>query len=126
MRAVQVGDLIAVARVLILHEPRQWAGMAQGFLTQAHAAHAFHKRHRRPHPTWGNGSLMARANAEAFVAQPRDGDARFLAAMQVGLAAIADWRVARRTTPVSLARSRAMISSTEDQPCLTSNQNSAP
>ena len=126
MRAVQVGDLIAVARVLILHDRGDWAAMAHRFVVQAHAAHAFHKRHYRPHPVWGNGSLMARANAEAFMPQPRDGDMRFLAAMQAGLAAIADWRIARRTTPVPLARSRAMIPLTEDQPCLTSNQNSAP
>jgi hypothetical protein len=120
MRAVQMGDLIAVARVLILHDPRQWRALAQMFLQQAHAAHAFHKRKRRPHPVWGNGSLMARANGETFAPQPRDGDADFLGAMQQSLAAIAAWR-AERGTPVSLAHSRAMMPVMEDCPCQTQN-----
>ena len=108
MRALQVGDLIAVARVLILRDQREWRALVQMFLQQAHAAHAFHKRRRRPHPHWGNGSLMARANVEVFAAQPRDGDATFLAALQVCLSAVVDWRE-RRASPVSLARCRAML-----------------
>jgi hypothetical protein len=120
MRALQIGDFIAVARVLILRDRADWAGLVQDFLMQTHAAHAFHKRRRRPHPLWGNGSLMARANAEVFALQPRDGDADFLAAMQECLAAVAAWRAAR-ATPVSLAHSRAMIHPTEDRPCQTQN-----
>ena len=121
MRALQMGDLIAVARVLILREHAEWSGLVRRFLQQAHAAHAFHKRHRRPHPQWGNGSLMARANSEVFAPQPRDGDAKFLAALQLCLASVADWRVGRGS-PVSSAQSRAMIPSTEGRPCQTQNQ----
>jgi hypothetical protein len=124
MRALQMGDLIAVARVLILRNRDDWAGLAERFLLQAHAAHAFHKRRRRPHPLWGNGSLMARANMEVFAPQPRDGAADFLAALQVSLAVVAEWR-AQRAAPVSLARSRAIILNTEDKPCQTQNQSSA-
>jgi serine O-acetyltransferase len=113
MRALQMGDLIAVARVLILRERHEWRALVQMFLQQAHAAHAFHKRRRRPHPQWGNGSLMARANAEEFAPQPRDGDADFLAALQLCLLAVADWRE-RRVSAVSLLRSRAMIPAVED------------
>jgi serine O-acetyltransferase len=121
MRALQVGDLIAVARVLILRERHEWRALVQMFLQQAHAAHAFHKRRRRPHPQWGNGSLMARANTEVFAPQPRDGDADFLAALQHCLAAIAAWR-AHRANPVSLAGSRAIIPITEDGPCQIQNR----
>jgi hypothetical protein len=120
MRALQIGDFIAVARVLVLRDRADWAGVVRGFLVQAHAAHVFHKRLRRPHPHWGNGSLMARANAEAFAPQLRDGDMDFLAAMQECLAAVAEWR-ASRATPVSLAHSRAMIQQMEDRPCQTQN-----
>ncbi len=122
MRALQIGDLIAVARVLILRERHEWQVLVQMFLQQAHAAHAFHKRRRRPHPQWGNGSLMARANTEVFAPQPRDGDSCFLAALQTCLAAVALWRECR-ASPVSLPRSRAMIAAMEDQPCRTQNQN---
>jgi serine O-acetyltransferase len=120
MRALQVGDIIAVARVLILRDRAGWAGSVERFLYEAHVAHSFHKRRRRPHPLWGNGSLMARANTEAFAPQPRDGDEDFLSALRLCLGVIADWR-ARRASPVSLGRSRAIIRDAEDQPCRTQN-----
>jgi hypothetical protein len=122
MRALQMGDLIAVARVLIFRDRVEWAGLVKRFLFDAHVAHAFHKRRLRPHPVWGNGSLMARANAEIFAPQPRDGDADFLAALQMSISVIADWR-AQRASPVSLTHSRAMIRHTEVRPCQIPNQN---
>lgn len=108
MRALQMGDLIAVARVLVLRDRAEWVGLVEGFLFDAHVAHAFHKRWQKPHPAWGNGSLMARANFETFAPQRRDGDADFLAAIQICICVIADWR-ARRASTVSLVHSRAMI-----------------
>ena len=62
MRRVLIGDLLAAAPVIgAAADPCQ---ATQALITQADAAHRYAKRFGRPHPLWGNGSLMARALAE--------------------------------------------------------------
>ena len=61
MRRVLIGDLLAAAAVIgVAADPAQ---ATQTLITQADAAHRYTKRFGRPHPRWGNGSLMARAMA---------------------------------------------------------------
>lgn len=50
-------------------------------LDQADAAHRYAKRFGRAHPLWGNGSLMARARAEAGPRQLGLQSAHFLSAL---------------------------------------------
>ena len=55
--------------MLSVPEPRRLC-LLQTLIQQAEAAHDYHKRLQRPHPLWGNGSLMARANVEPQIAEP--------------------------------------------------------
>lgn len=54
-------DLVAGAARLAHTLPDQRMGLAAQMLYEAHAAHHYFKRFHRPHPVWGNGSLMTRA-----------------------------------------------------------------
>lgn len=60
MRRILFGDLVAAAAVLAATDQ---ADLADQMLTQADAAHRYVKHFRRPHPFWGDGSLMSRALA---------------------------------------------------------------
>lgn len=64
MRLCMLDDLLAGARRLAVEAPEQRLVLAQRLIYEAHAAHHFAKRFHRPHPRWGNGSLMARAMAD--------------------------------------------------------------
>ena len=67
MRRVLIGDLLAAAAVIgAAADPAQ---TSRSLIAEADAAHRYAKRFGRPHPEWGNGSLMARAAAT----QPRLG-----------------------------------------------------
>ena len=55
---------MAAARAVAAKPPAQRVGFARQMIMEAHAAHCYFKRKRRPHPKWGNGSLMARALGE--------------------------------------------------------------
>lgn len=77
-----MGDIIASARALMVLPAKEQAGCLDLLLVQAHAAHLFHKRKMTPHPQWGNGSLMARANIEPQVAEPFTSDVAYLQALQ--------------------------------------------
>lgn len=68
MRRILIGDLLAAAFVIgAAVDPAQ---TTQALIAEADAAHRYAKRFGRPHPRWGNGSLMARA----LVAPLRTGD----------------------------------------------------
>jgi len=60
-------DLLAGAQILARSAPACRDHLARKMLSEAHAAHHFMRRMGRPHPQWGNGSLMARAYCDGFV-----------------------------------------------------------
>lgn len=70
MRTLLLGDIIAAARALMFVESAGRAALLDLMLKEADAAYRFHKRLLKPHPKWGNGSLMARANIEPQVDEP--------------------------------------------------------
>ena len=92
MRTVLIGDIIAAARAIIALPAPEQPGFMETILDQAHAAHSFHKRLLKPHPAWGNGSLMARANKELQIAEPFASDAAYLLALHTVIGAL----IARR------------------------------
>lgn len=61
MRRLLIGDVMAAARAILPAPPARRAALADRLLDEAHAAHLFCKRLGRPHPRWGDGSLMTRA-----------------------------------------------------------------
>lgn len=64
MRPVLIGDVIAVARVIVVLPEEQWSRRVDQLLWRAKVADLYRKRLGKPHPTWGNGGLMAATGAE--------------------------------------------------------------
>ena len=54
---------MAAAALVAAAAPDERSGLIRQLLDQADAAHRYAKRFGRPHPIWGNGSLMASALA---------------------------------------------------------------
>lgn len=88
MRRCLLDDLLAAARCLALVPPQQRPDLARRLITEAHAAHHYHRHFARPHPRWGNGSLMTRALAGATAR----GDDLCLASLAVIAAAVDQFR----------------------------------
>lgn len=64
MRRCMLDDLVGGAGRLALEPPALRLDLAERLLAEAHAAHHYMRRFGRPHPRWGNGSLMTRALAD--------------------------------------------------------------
>ena len=96
MRTILLGDVVAAARVLLaLPDGRRAAAMDQ-MLDQAHVAHKVFKRLGRPHPGWGDGSLMSRALASPQCREPFVSDPRYISVLVAVLEALLR-RIERRT-----------------------------
>ena len=87
MRRVLIGDLLALAAYL---EAAPQEG-AQAVLAEVHAAHRYMDRFRRPHPRWGNGSLMSRLGPVS-AAGPRGGGGVAPLALARACLALEEWR----------------------------------
>lgn len=81
MRTILIGDVVAAARAMLAIKPDARAALMESLMTEAHAAHLYYKCKNRPHPIWGNGSLMARANLCPQVAEPFWENADYLKAL---------------------------------------------
>ena len=64
MRCCLIGDLLAAADCVAGMAGADQARLLARLLAEAHAAHRYSRRFGRPHPLWGDGSLMARVLAE--------------------------------------------------------------
>ncbi len=77
-----IGDVIAVARVLFVLPERDWTSCVDRLIWQAKVADRYRRRLGRPHPAWGNGSLLAATCAEPKAeAEPFLSDLRWLRAL---------------------------------------------
>lgn len=88
MRTVLLGDIVATARALMAVPNDLRADLLTSIIDQTHTAHHFHKKMSKPHPKWGDGSLMARANMERQVAEPFASDTDYLKTLQLVLEAL--------------------------------------
>lgn len=88
MRTILLGDIIAAARTLLYVHRSLRFSLLKILIQQADAAHDYHKRMSKPHPVWGNGSLMARANAEPQIVEPFLSDIEYLGALEMVIGAI--------------------------------------
>jgi hypothetical protein len=82
MRPVLIGDVIAVARVLFVRRDTDWTSCVDRLIWQASIADRYRRRLGKPHPAWGNGSLLAAAGADPKAeAEPFLSDERWLRAL---------------------------------------------
>lgn len=88
-----LADLAATAQLLARWPEADRPAQLDRLLSQTHAADCFSRRLGRPHPQWGNGSLLARALAEPTSPLPEDH--HYWASLSLVAAAIA----ARRRGP---------------------------
>lgn len=88
MRTILLGDVISAARAMLKVQHHLRFGLLDTLIQQADAAHDYQKRLSKPHPLWGNGSLMARANAEPQMAEPMVSDLEYLRALHMVIGAI--------------------------------------
>ena len=88
MRTILLGDVISTARALLNVRCDLRVDLLDTIIQQADAAHLYHKRLSRPHPLWGNGSLMARANAEPQIKEPFASDTEYLEVLRMVIGAI--------------------------------------
>lgn len=64
MRPIMADDILLVIRALGRVTSAQRRVVLAQWITQAHWADLYRKRLRKPHPLWGNGSLMSRVMME--------------------------------------------------------------
>ena len=70
MRPVMHGDVTALARALMSVPADMRNQLCNLILSQTHSADCYRKRFNKPHPDWGNGSLMAMARGMGLQAEP--------------------------------------------------------
>lgn len=88
MHPVRLGDLSAAARVLGLNPEERWAWLMFRLLAEAEAGERYLQRRGRPHPRYGDGTLMAAALRRAPEPAPTLEDARFRRALLAVLLAL--------------------------------------
>ncbi|MCV6824099.1 MULTISPECIES: hypothetical protein [Halocynthiibacter] len=89
MRPFLHGDITALARALVALPRADWPRRAVEIMAQAEAADIYRIRTGRAHPNWGNGSLMAAANATEQLPESGLEDRVFCAALAYVFAMIA-------------------------------------
>ena len=89
MRAVLHGDLVALARVLLAAPAQARAGLCRSVIAEARVAAAVVRRLRRPHPRWGDGSVMAACAAHPARREPFASDAEYLDCLGLVIATLA-------------------------------------
>ena len=96
MRRCLIGDLLVAADHVAGMAGAERARHLARLFTEAHAAHRYARRFGRPHPLWGDGSLMARVRAECPL--PKGSlDLAALAAVATSLLQFRDERRVSRT-----------------------------
>ncbi len=81
MRPVGHGDVSAAACVLLAAAPDSRPRLLARLLAEAETADAYRLETGRPHPLWGNGSLMGAALTHARASEPALDDPDYAACM---------------------------------------------
>lgn len=89
MRPALHGDVVAAARAIYGFPKKDRAGALRRLVRAATWAERFRRTHHRPHPYWGDGSLMAAALAEDPPPEPRLNDPDYCDCLVLVLQALA-------------------------------------
>lgn len=93
MRAVMIGDILALARVLRGQTQRDWDVLCHRAFYETHCADKCRKRARRIPLGWGDGSLMAWCFAGRFRRGAADlADWTFCKALAFATEKLLEWR----------------------------------
>jgi serine O-acetyltransferase len=106
MRSILIGDAIAMARVLLTRPEEDWPTACSQILHQASVAERYRTRFARPHPRWGDGTIMAAASAHARAREPFLSDLRYARALSCVIASINSFLLSR-TIPPSIEEQRS-------------------
>ena len=74
MRRITMADLAAVAQFLARRPASDRPALLDRLISQAQAADCYSRRLRRPHPDWGDGSLLSRAMVDPCPAVAENDD----------------------------------------------------
>ncbi|MGH1465760.1 MAG: hypothetical protein ACRBBQ_10415 [Cognatishimia sp.] len=98
MRIVLIGDVLAMARALMVENAEIQPRLCQKWCAEAEAADKYRKKFAREHPMWGNGSLMARARllTPPSIMRASVDNPAYCQALTVVLRGLADWRHIKR------------------------------
>ncbi len=99
MRRLYWSDLEAACAALLALPAEARAAGASALLAEAHAADRYVRRFGRPHPRWGDGSLMAAARARTRTPAPPPAAPELREALATLLAALASRRAAVHPQP---------------------------
>lgn len=97
-----MGDVIAVARVLLALPEEEWPACLERLWHEARVADSYRRRLGRPHPDWGNGSLMAVAGQRGRVPEPFLSDRRYVRALRLVLGRLLEPKLSFVTGPGTL------------------------
>lgn len=85
MRPVLYGDVSSAARVLLGTAPDLRESLCRQMIGEAIAADRHRRHYRKPHPRWGNGSLMSAARRRRLSAEPGFDDPEYCACFELVL-----------------------------------------
>ena len=88
MRPVLLSDVTAAARALIGVPEDRRVAFCRRILAEAEAADRFARRLGRPHPRWGNGTVLAAARAHPLMPEPTCDDPAYCRALVTVLSAL--------------------------------------
>lgn len=88
MRPILIGDVVALARVLLARPDDDWAQCLSRALRLAEFADVYRQRTGQSHPVFGNGTLMAVAAGFCREPEPAQVQGRYLAALLAVVAAV--------------------------------------
>lgn len=92
MRPVLHSDVIAVARVVLAAPAALRESTCAKLLQQAEWADRFTRRLGKPHPFWGNGTLLGAAQGHPKAAEPTFDNPAYCSAFEMVLAQLAEQR----------------------------------
>ncbi len=114
MRPVTINDAIAAARALLAQPPRRRDWVLWRMVAEATRAEAHRQAAGRPHPRWGDGTLMTAALRRRCRPEPQLNDPGYRACLIAVLEALGTYPRAqdrhRATAGFVSSRERAMSS----------------
>ena len=89
MRPVLHSDVIAAARAVLAAPEALRANICARLLQEADWADRFTRRLGKPHPLWGNGTLLTAAQRYRQVAEPTFDDPAYCSAFEIVVSQLA-------------------------------------